>query len=1358
MRQLFRKNIQAFCILLSFFVYNTSNALTNIVSVNYVLNCSNNVFVNISATYAYAGTLRNYNNGIVVDSVAYNLTSGVTPQITLSGSGQDSLVAIDTVGGVSSFVFNYPINNPLSTTLSLSNNMCDSAIICPAVIGGVPPYIYSYTSNGSSTGILQTNGCNMVLNSGTYAVLVTDAMGCADTSLPIIVAINNITVTATISAINCFGTDLCLFAAGGTLPYTYSCIPNNGFVNAGNCYTITTPGVYTFVVVDANGCTRVTSAAITGNNSLNVNAIKYQSLCNIDSIKCIVTGGVLPYSLSVDGVVANNDTMGITQNVTIVVVDSMGCVDTFLYSFTGATMVAIPDVIDNNSCNSSAGNSVAAIKINNGLMPITYSWTNASGTGASALIDTAYNVPPTGATVVATSINGCTATATIVPSTANSMQINATKDTLCFGDSVKLSASSPSIPPVSYATVGSSIATSINDEEIYQVSIGGLNNLSSCLSTGILTPNYGLPASSLNRYSNYTNLTPPLLQIGAKVPISIGVGYCGSSIAWTNRHAVFIDLNRNGVFDLPQELVYYSAPMVAALPPGFTLVNDSITIPVTAVPGKTLMRVVLIESSITPSPTGVYTWGETEDYIIELSAVANNLWYNATTGVFLGTGNSISQAPTTTTTYFTVNTNNSYCNDTTYHTIVVLDTIAGVQLNANVTPASCLLSNDGSIFISSIPPTPFLTYNWSHDSVLNDSFAINLAPNNYNVNVYNAIGQCKSINSTVMSNNVNCTSISGYVYADNNSNCTLDTGDTPIINALIEINPGGWITYTDPSGYYLFNNVLAGIYTITQQPNLLYVFNNCSNNYVVSVNSGSPAVNQNFYDSIGLIKDYLIHDWDMCISPGADSNNSYSSIFFHNQSSSYGAAAIVFITIDSMQYFDYSIPAPTYISNDTLYYTYSTTSNTKSVKLYFNIPTTVQLGDSIKVNAGYISYSGLDTNVNNNFSASYINFCAPYDPNDKNVDPKGKTANGYITKADKDLSYLVRFQNTGNAPAVNVIVQDTISGNLDITTLKVIAFSHPYQIEVINNQLVKFKCLNIMLPDSGADYAGSQGFIAYTIQQKNTIAIGDKINNTAYIYFDNNAPIVTNATANTIYEPLVLLGVNTTRNTACNAPCGNGSVIITATAGVAPLIYSVAPNCSSTVVNGGLVTNLLGGIYTVSITDATGDYLTTTAVVQDPPAINPNLNVVQASSGTWGSAGVSPIGGTGSFTTTWLPLNVTGNTVSNLPVGTYTVIVKDAFDCIAEKVFTINTPNSIAQYNKGVLIRVYPNPSNGAFTIHSSAPIGNVIVTNTLGQKVMRIEAGNILQTDINLAHLPDGLYTIEVANSKSIQVQKVNK
>jgi hypothetical protein len=56
----------------------------------------------------------------------------------------------------------------------------------------------------------------------------------------------------------------------------------------------------------------------------------------------------------------------------------------------------------------------------------------------------------------------------------------------------------------------------------------------------------------------------------------------------------------------------------------------------------------------------------------------------------------------------------------------------------------------------------------------------------------------------------------------------------------------------------------------------------------------------------------------------------------------------------------------------------------------------------------------------------------------------------------------------------------------------------------------------INLPATIDDPVGSQGFVSYRIKPKSNLTIGSTIANTAEIYFDYNAPIVTNEVVTTV--------------------------------------------------------------------------------------------------------------------------------------------------------------------------------------------------------------------------------------------------
>jgi hypothetical protein len=154
-----------------------------------------------------------------------------------------------------------------------------------------------------------------------------------------------------------------------------------------------------------------------------------------------------------------------------------------------------------------------------------------------------------------------------------------------------------------------SSATTTFNEEILNVSIGSLNNSSTCSSTGG-------PGSVPSQYSNYTStITAPNLAATATYNLSVSVGTCGTNN--NNMMKVFIDYNQNGLFtDAGETIFATTTPSVGA-----NIQNASIVIPATALAGQTRMRVVTVQttSANNVNSCGTYSWGETEDYLVNIT-------------------------------------------------------------------------------------------------------------------------------------------------------------------------------------------------------------------------------------------------------------------------------------------------------------------------------------------------------------------------------------------------------------------------------------------------------------------------------------------------------------------------------------------------------------------------------------------------------------------------------------------------------------------------------------------------------------------------------------------------------------------
>ncbi len=182
------------------------------------------------------------------------------------------------------------------------------------------------------------------------------------------------------------------------------------------------------------------------------------------------------------------------------------------------------------------------------------------------------------------------------------------------------------------------------------------------------------------------------------------------------------------------------------------------------------------------------------------------------------------------------------------------------------------------------------------------------------------------------------------------------------------------------------------------------------------------------------------------------------------------------------------------------------------IELQYPGPPDFTIGDSISTNtfASYTDLTGAqETDI---FTRQIMVLCA-YDPNDKLVHP-GRA--DHFTLFEKPMFYTIRFQNTGNAPASVVRIEDQLSDHLDLTTFRVMGSSHESVLSttLTGDGLVNFTFTDIELPDSTTNLAGSQGFVSYFIRAKTGLVEGTEIDNTAGIYFDLNPPIITNTTKN----------------------------------------------------------------------------------------------------------------------------------------------------------------------------------------------------------------------------------------------------
>lgn len=244
----------------------------------------------------------------------------------------------------------------------------------------------------------------------------------------------------------------------------------------------------------------------------------------------------------------------------------------------------------------------------------------------------------------------------------------------------------------------------------------------------------------------------------------------------------------------------------------------------------------------------------------------------------------------------------------------------------------------------------------------------------------------------------------------------------------------------------------------------------------------------------------------------------------------------------SLTHFMSSVPSPIAISGDTLIWDFTNAQygvDFMSPAIVFEIDTAAQVENPVCFES-IICGTGVDIDSTNNEKAYCFPLVNSYDPNDISVYPVGQCKPRYVPMG-QTLTYTVRFQNTGNAQAIDVSILDTLNLLLDSSSIRVVATSHESPIvELLPKNVVRFDFNNIYLPDSSSQPINSQGYVTFEIDPKPNILNNSLVDNKVAIVFDYNPPIITNKVKNT-FTNNPLPDVSVSRN-SCSFMANSGGL------------------------------------------------------------------------------------------------------------------------------------------------------------------------------------------------------------------------